>query len=251
MNLINHVSNIVDKLYDYAEPEKKFWFDMREKERLNKSDQFDWNEAYATGRIDQLDDIERKISDIAKGYGLIVKLDDDYKKQSMGKNEYSTDLINRILVDLEKMEKSLIVENTYAYEEREKELCKASRWDEGYWTGRIGKISELKESLSIIIEYYRSIYNAEPNDKSVKDIEQDNKPVDMANHLAHYTGNIECIDAMTEAFGQEAVDTFCLLNTFKYIWWYKKKGKELDDLRKAQWYFKRLLEKEENTNNNE
>lgn len=250
MNLINHVSNIVDKLYDYAEPEKKFWFDMREKEKLNKSDQFDWNEAYATGRIDQLDDIERKISDIAKGYGLIVKLEDDYKKQSMGKNEYSRDLINRILVDLERMEKRLTLENKHAYEQREKELCKGSPWDEGYWTGRIDQASDLEESLANIIKRYVSVDNIK-QDESADDIEQDDETVDMVNHPAHYTGNIECIDAMTEAFGQEAVDTFCLLNTFKYIWRCKKKGKELEDLRKAQWYFKRLLEKEENTNDNE
>ena len=65
---------------------------------------------------------------------------------------------------------------------------------------------------------------------------------DMVNHPAHYTqGNIECIDAITEATkflrGIEAVDT---ANILKYVWrWNNKNG--LEDLRKARWYLNHLI----------
>ena len=61
-------------------------------------------------------------------------------------------------------------------------------------------------------------------------------------HPSHYTqGGIECIDAMVAAYGKEAVEVFCLLNAFKYLWRTEhKNGKE--DLEKAIWYLKKRLE---------
>ena len=56
-------------------------------------------------------------------------------------------------------------------------------------------------------------------------------------HPSHYNqGTIECIDAMTSAYGDEAVYNFCLLNAFKYLWRCKEKGQEKADLAKARWY---------------
>ena len=43
-------------------------------------------------------------------------------------------------------------------------------------------------------------------------------PDDPVTRPAHYTsGEIECIDAMREAFGDEALKAFCKLNAFKYL----------------------------------
>lgn len=54
-------------------------------------------------------------------------------------------------------------------------------------------------------------------------------------------GSIECIDAMIETQGVEAVKSFCLCNAFKYIWrWKGKNG--VDDLRKASDYLNRYFE---------
>lgn len=67
------------------------------------------------------------------------------------------------------------------------------------------------------------------------------------NHPAHYCqGGIECIDAIeaatTNLTGIEAV---CTANVIKYIWrWKEKNGTE--DLRKAEWYLKRLTRIVEN-----
>lgn len=54
---------------------------------------------------------------------------------------------------------------------------------------------------------------------------------------SHYNPNdIECIDAMVSAFGEEAVRIFCRLNAFKYLWRANKKGTQFQDVEKAIWY---------------
>ena len=62
------------------------------------------------------------------------------------------------------------------------------------------------------------------------------------NRPAHYTeGRIECIDAMEAAVtGLEGMDAVLTAQVMKYIWrWKKKNG--VEDLRKAEWYLKRLI----------
>lgn len=70
---------------------------------------------------------------------------------------------------------------------------------------------------------------------------------DNVNHPAHYSGDIECIDAIAAATadlkGEEAV---CTGNALKYLWrWKKKNG--IEDIRKAIWYCNRIIEKSEKT----
>jgi len=53
---------------------------------------------------------------------------------------------------------------------------------------------------------------------------------------SHYNqGKIECIDAMLEAFGQDAVRTYARINAFKYIWRSEYKNGD-EDLKKAIFY---------------
>lgn len=65
---------------------------------------------------------------------------------------------------------------------------------------------------------------------------------DMVNSPAHYaSGNIECIEAITEATkGLEGIEAVCTGNAIKYLWRWKRKG-GLEDLRKARWYINRIL----------
>ena len=69
---------------------------------------------------------------------------------------------------------------------------------------------------------------------------------DQVNHPSHYQSynkelNIECIDAMRAAFGDEAVVNFCICNAFKYVWRHQSKnGKQ--DIEKAIWYLNKYLE---------
>lgn len=67
------------------------------------------------------------------------------------------------------------------------------------------------------------------------------KFVDNVNHPHHYedSTSIECIQAMTLIFGEDAVADFCACNAFKYIWRYKHKN-GMEDLKKAEWYLSYL-----------
>ena len=68
--------------------------------------------------------------------------------------------------------------------------------------------------------------------------------MDNVNHPTHYTsGAIECIDAMTSAFGPEAVATYCKINAFKYLWRADlKHSSPVEDLSKAKWYLNKSIE---------
>ncbi len=58
----------------------------------------------------------------------------------------------------------------------------------------------------------------------------------------HYTNTkVECIDAMIDVYGVEAVKSFCLCNAFKYHWRAKDKNGE-EDLQKADWYMMKYKE---------
>ena len=66
---------------------------------------------------------------------------------------------------------------------------------------------------------------------------------DPVNHPSHYTqGKVECIDAMEQVFGVEAVKHYCLLAAFKYAWRRKDKDNEEQDTRKMLWYFDRYVQ---------
>lgn len=64
---------------------------------------------------------------------------------------------------------------------------------------------------------------------------------DNVNHPAHYTGKIECIDAIEEATKDlSGIHAVCTANAIKYLWrWKKKNG--IEDLRKGQWYLNKLI----------
>lgn len=72
------------------------------------------------------------------------------------------------------------------------------------------------------------------------------KMKDNVNQPAHYThGKYECIDVMEDVTKElKGIEAICTGNIIKYIWrWKHKNG--LEDLRKAQWYLNRLIDKVE------
>ncbi len=81
------------------------------------------------------------------------------------------------------------------------------------------------------------------------DFKGDNKVIfsvapefDSVNRPKHYAdGKVECIDAMEQVFGIEAVKNFCLLNAFKYHWRHEQKNGD-EDIRKAVWYMDKFKE---------
>ena len=73
----------------------------------------------------------------------------------------------------------------------------------------------------------------------LSDKEKTEKEYDPVNSSKYYTsGKVECIDAMIEKFGVEAVQYFCLCNAFKYHW----RGDQ--DIKKAMWYMDKYKELE-------
>lgn len=64
---------------------------------------------------------------------------------------------------------------------------------------------------------------------------------DNINHPSHYTsGKVECIDAIEASLSPEEFEGYLRGNVIKYIWRYKLKGKETEDLAKAEWYLRKL-----------
>ena len=78
----------------------------------------------------------------------------------------------------------------------------------------------------------------------LSDKEKTEKEYDPVNSPKHYTsGKVECIDAMIEIFGVEAVKHFCLCNAFKYHWRHELKNGD-EDIKKATWYMNKYKELE-------
>ena len=67
----------------------------------------------------------------------------------------------------------------------------------------------------------------------------------MVDKPPHYNQHgIECITAIQAATG-EGYEAYLQGNIIKYVWRYKYKGKPKQDLEKAEWYLKRLIECQE------
>jgi predicted transcriptional regulator len=70
------------------------------------------------------------------------------------------------------------------------------------------------------------------------------KTSENVNSPAHYSsGTVECIDAIESMLTKEEFIGFLRGNILKYQWRYKQKNGS-EDLKKAQWYFDKLKEKE-------
>jgi cell fate (sporulation/competence/biofilm development) regulator YlbF (YheA/YmcA/DUF963 family) len=63
---------------------------------------------------------------------------------------------------------------------------------------------------------------------------------DNVNEPIHYTGDIECIDAIKSSMSIEQFKGFLKGNIQKYVWRYDKKD-GIKDLMKAQNYLDRLI----------
>lgn len=65
---------------------------------------------------------------------------------------------------------------------------------------------------------------------------------DVVNSPPHYkTGGIEAIEGIEASMGPEAYAGYLKGNIMKYMWRYERKGKPVEDLKKARWYLDRLV----------
>jgi hypothetical protein len=66
--------------------------------------------------------------------------------------------------------------------------------------------------------------------------------VDVVNSPPHYkSGGIEAIEGIEASMGPEAYAGYLKGNIMKYMWRYERKGKPIEDLKKARWYLDRLI----------
>jgi len=68
------------------------------------------------------------------------------------------------------------------------------------------------------------------------------KKTDNVNHPPHYTnGEIECLDAIKSALGQDGFIAYLKGVIIKYLWRMDHKGNQMEDAQKAQFYNNRLV----------
>lgn len=83
----------------------------------------------------------------------------------------------------------------------------------------------------------RDALNAEVVSDEVVDVIND-----VVNSPPHYkTGGIEAIEGIEASMGPEAYAGYLKGNIMKYMWRYERKGKPVEDLKKARWYLDRLI----------
>lgn len=64
----------------------------------------------------------------------------------------------------------------------------------------------------------------------------------------HYTGEVECVDAIKSFLGADRFDAYCLGQVVKYIWRAGKKDSYYLDLQKAQFYLSMAIGKDPREN---
>ena len=81
--------------------------------------------------------------------------------------------------------------------------------------------------------------------KEIRDALND-EVVDVVNSPSHYkSGGIEAIEGIEASMGPEAYAGYLKGSVMKYLWRYEKKGKPIEDLKKARWFLDRLIQKVE------
>lgn len=93
-----------------------------------------------------------------------------------------------------------------------------------------------KESIDKVIEQIKA---------KLKEVRGEEQEEDLVNHPKHYTQNgVETIDVIERMLGAWESEGYYLGNIVKYLDRCEYKGNKEQDLKKAQWYLKRALEKE-------
>ncbi len=137
------------------------------------------------------------------------------------------------------------------------ELCKG--WGEGC-TGcpsRDLPVCSLEESvltakdyedgIKALEDYEKDKMGESTTDASKPPLQATEEPTqgseyDVVSKPKHYAStSIECIDAMRETQGDEAVKAFCVCNAFKYLWRHNRKNGD-EDIKKASWYLNKAVE---------
>ena len=117
--------------------------------------------------------------------------------------------------------------------------------------GPYGLVKTPKEEINEVLNYTLNISNSEVYSSEVYSSGKDNITTvhveeDMINHPSHYNhGRIETIDFIEDSLGKDGFVNYCLGNVLKYISRANFKGKHDEDIKKANWYLNKIVEKME------
>ena len=120
---------------------------------------------------------------------------------------------------------------------------------------RNGYVDHVKEWLRTLKSAHERIFNDTEGtvQEEYEKAQEENMPkytdadgFDIINSPTHYNScvdgvNIEAIDCMRAAFGDEDVKSFCICNAMKYLFRCYHKGRNAD-VAKAQWYLNKFME---------
>lgn len=107
--------------------------------------------------------------------------------------------------------------------------------------------ADYEEGIKALEDYEKSKVDKSIGDGSKIILHATEEPTqgpeyDVVSKPQHYTStSIECIDAMRETQGDEAVKAFCVCNAFKYLWRHNRKNGD-EDIKKANWYLNKAVE---------
>lgn len=108
------------------------------------------------------------------------------------------------------------------------------------------KIIEQGESYQMLHIMHWHCYDDYLEKQKNKYLEKEKEKEDIINNPNHYHNGIQPIEAIETNFEQLETNGFLKGNVIKYVLRSNKKGKELEDLKKAQWNLNKLIERMEN-----
>ena len=95
---------------------------------------------------------------------------------------------------------------------------------------------------------YFDIYDSFKPCRDIKEPDYEGNACDMVNHPSHYTvGGVETLDVIEAKLSQSEFQGYCLGNILKYLMRAGYKGKQLEDLKKAQFYLNRMIDSYESS----
>ena len=177
------------------------------------------NEVTCYGKYDEFPE------EIEKNYDIIFGNDKDKEEKKKTEDEE---------------EKMTIEEKAKMIEKHCDSMPSCSACPIGSKDGSFVCFSDWEDNPNDIEKNYEIIFG------NNEDMDEEKKSDDTVNHPSHYThGGVECIDAITSALSsyEDSVDSWLVGQVIKYLWRAPLKGKYEEDIKKAQFYLNRLVEK--------
>lgn len=98
------------------------------------------------------------------------------------------------------------------------------------------------ENTEAVYKAFVDVYDPSGTIEAIYTTKPEKPLYDAVEKPQHYTStSVECIDAMRETQGDEAVKAFCICNAFKYLWRHNSKNGD-EDIKKASWYLNKAVE---------